>query len=45
MGQVTLKTSGIVLLVKFVSLKHNIPDDLVVVFEINKENPRNLDRY
>ena len=45
MGQVTLKTSGIVLLVKFVSLKHNTPDDLVVVFEINKENPRNLDGY
>ena len=41
--QFVLNTAGMVLLVKEVSLKHNIPSDLFVVFDIYKENPRNLD--
>ena len=41
--QFVLNTAGMVLLVKEVSLKHNIPSDLFVVFDIYKENPSNLD--
>ena len=38
-----LKTAGMVLKVKLVSLKHNVPFDFSVVLETYKENPRNLD--
>lgn len=41
--QVVLNTAGMVLKVKLVSLKHNIPFDFSVVLETYKENPRNLD--
>lgn len=37
-----MKTAGIELMVKLVSLKHNIPSNLFVVFDTYKENPRNL---
>ena len=36
-----LKTDGMVLFVKLMSLKHTTPSDLLVEFEIYKENPRN----
>ena len=38
-----LKTAGMVLNVKFVSLKHNVPPSLCVVSDTYKENPRNRD--
>ena len=34
-----MKTEGIVLIVKFLSLKHNVPCDLSVVLETYTENP------
>ena len=40
--QVVLKTGGMVLKVKFLSSKHNVPSDLSVVFDMYNENPRNL---
>ena len=40
--QDVLKTAGIELIVKLVSLKHNIPSNLFIVFDTYKENPRNL---
>lgn len=36
---------GIVALVYLVSLKHNVPSSLIVVFDIYTENPKNLDAY
>ena len=41
-GHVVLKTSGTVLSVKRVSLKHNVPSDRFVVLETYSENPRTL---
>ena len=40
-GHVVLKTAGIVLSVKCVSLKHWKPSDFFVVLETYKEKPRN----
>ena len=40
---VVLKTAGMVLKVKLLSLKQKVPSDLLVVFETYKENPKNLD--
>ena len=37
-----LKTAGIVLNVKCLSLKHNVPSAFCVVLETYKENPKNL---
>lgn len=41
-GHFTVKTGGMVPLVKLVSLKHSFPFDLTVVFDTYSENPRNL---
>lgn len=38
-----LRTAGIVLLVKSLSLKHNVPPSRDVVFETYTENPKNLE--
>lgn len=38
-----MKTAGIVSVVKTLSLKHNAPSSLDVVFETYTEKPKNLD--
>lgn len=41
--QVILSIWGTVVLLKEVSLKQSSPSDLIVEFETNTENPRNLE--
>lgn len=45
MEQFVVNTAGIVLEENFLSLKHNIPCDISVVFDTYNENPRKDDVY